>query len=86
MNFQGHVEKGMVVLDQLLPLPDGTPVVVEPVMPANPDFWQPTTLDELAARQGVATPTSPDELAGGWPTEDLNDDFEKALGEWRQRG
>lgn len=31
MSFPGHVEKGMVVLDAPLPLPDGTPVLVEPI-------------------------------------------------------
>ena len=55
MSYQGHVEKGMVVLDQPLPLPDGTPVLVEPIPIASGVFWQSFSLDELAQRQGVST-------------------------------
>jgi len=82
MTFQGHVEKGMVILDQPLPLPDGTPVVVEP-RPKTADFWQPCSLDELAQRQGVSAPRSPDDLLGGWPADEIDDDFEEALLSWR---
>jgi hypothetical protein len=84
MSFQGHVEKGMVILNQPLPLPDGTPVLVEP-MTKTSDFWQSYSLDELAERQGVAAPRSPDDLFGGWPTDELNDNFEQALLTWRER-
>jgi len=31
MTYRGHVENGVVVLDQAVPWPDGTPVNVEPV-------------------------------------------------------
>jgi hypothetical protein len=83
MSFQGHVEKGLVVLDQPLPLPDGTPVRVEPILEVPTAFWQSHSLDELARQQGVTAPTSPDDLLGGWPADDLNDDFEQALRNWR---
>jgi len=83
MTFRGHVEKGMVIFEQPLPLPDGTPVLVEPMAKAA-DFWQSYSLDELAQRQGVAAPQSPDELVGGWPTDELNDNFEEALHDWRK--
>lgn len=79
MSFQGHVEKGRVVLAQPLPLPDGTPVRVEPVAATPADFWQSCSLDELAERQGVSAPASPDDLLGGWPTDELDDEFEEAL-------
>ena len=84
MTFQGHVEKGMVVLGQPLPLPDGTPVLVEPVDQAT-DFWQSYSLDELAERQGVFVPQSPDDLLGGWPADEVNDNFEEAFLVWRER-
>lgn len=84
MSFQGHVEKGRVVLDQPLPLPDGTPVRVEPIAPAPAEFWQSRALDELARQQGVTTPTSPDDLLGGWPPDDRDDEFEASLRSWRQ--
>ena len=84
MSFQGHVEKGMVVVDQPLPLPDGTPVVVEPIPTASVDFWQSYSLDDLAQRQGISAPRSLNELVGGWPTDELNDDFEEAFLRWRE--
>jgi len=84
MNFEGHVENGMVVLDQPLPLPDGTPVRVEPITPTAGDFWESRSLDELALRQGISAPGSPDDLRGGWPADELNDDFEQAFLRWRE--
>lgn len=84
MSFQGHIEKGMVVVDEPLPLPDGTPVLVEPI--ATPgDFWQAYSLDELARRQGVSAPTTVEDLLGGWPAEERDDDFEQAFRSWRYR-
>ena len=83
MTFQGHVEKGMVVLDHPLPLPDGTPVLVEPMIQAT-DFWQSFSLEELAKRQSVPAPPSPDDLVGGWPADEINDSFEEALHVWRK--
>jgi hypothetical protein len=85
MSYQGHVEKGMVVLDQPLLLPDGTPVLVEPIPPAHGDFWQSFSLDELAQQQGVSPPRSLDDLLGGWPTDELNDEFEQTFLRWRER-
>lgn len=85
MSFHGHVEKGMVVLNSPLPLPDGTPVVVNPVSPTVGDFWKPYTLDELAEQQGVSVPATIEHLLGGWPAEELNDGFEAAFRDWRER-
>jgi hypothetical protein len=73
----------MVVLNEPLPLPDGTRVVVEPIPTADTDFWESTSLDELAHRQKVSPPRSPDDLLGGWPADELDDDFENAFRNWR---
>jgi hypothetical protein len=85
MSFPGHIEKGMVVLDELLPLPDGTPVRVEPITHPPADFWESCSLDELAKRQGVSMPGVVADLFGGWPTDELNDGFEEAFLRWRER-
>ena len=85
MNYRGHIEKGMVVLDQPLPLPDGTPVRVESIAPPAADFWRSSSLDELATEQGVSAPASVEELVGGWPADELNDDFEETFTRWRER-
>jgi hypothetical protein len=85
MSFQGHIEKGMVVLDQPLPLPDGTPVLVEPITTAAADFWQSRSLDDLAKQQGVSALGTIEDLLGGWPTDERNDDFEQAFLNWRER-
>jgi hypothetical protein len=84
MNYRGRIENGMVVLDQPLPLPDGTPVRVEAIAFPPADFWRSTTLDELAAGQGVTAPASVEELVGGWPVEELNDKFEQEFTRWRE--
>lgn len=84
MSFQGHIEKGMVVLDRPLPLPDGTPVLVEPITTVPAGFWQSCSLEELANQQGVSAPETVDDLLGGWPTDERNDDFEEALRSWRK--
>jgi hypothetical protein len=85
MSFRGHIENGLVVLDQPLPLPDGTPVRVEAIAPIPADFWQSCSLDELAERQGVSSPRSLEDLLGGWPSDELNDDFEETFLSWRER-
>lgn len=83
MVFEGHIENGMVVLGAPLPLPDGTPVRVEPI--AAVGFWQSLSLRELARQQCVPAPKTVDELLGGWPAEDRDDDFEEAFLRWRER-
>lgn len=84
MTFQGHVENGMIVLNEPLPLPDGTPVVVEAQGNAH-RFWQSYSLDELAQQQGVLATQSPDDLMGGWPGDEIDDNFEQELRTWRER-
>lgn len=85
MSFHGRIEKGMVVLDQPLLLPDGTRVRIEAIVPAPTDFWQSLSLDELARQQGVSATGSLEDLLGGWPMEELSDEFEVAYLDWRNR-
>lgn len=42
------------------------------------------SVKQLAAEQGV-TLRPVEEMLGGWPLEELNDDFESALREWRRQ-
>lgn len=83
MVFEGHIEKGMVVVDAPLPFPDGTAVRVEPI--AASGFWQALSLGELARQQCVAEPKTVEDLLGGWPAEDREDGFEEALVRWREQ-
>lgn len=84
MVFQGHIERGVVVLDQPAALPDGTRVRVEPLPSAPIDFWETLSLEKLAMCQGVCMPSTVEDLLGGWPSEEANDDFDEALRGWRQ--
>jgi hypothetical protein len=83
MTFQGHVENGRVILNQPLALPDGTPVLVEPMTDVV-NFWQSCSLDSLAEQQGVSPLRSPDDLLGGWPADEIDDNFEATLYAWRE--
>ncbi len=84
MSYQGHIEKGMVVIDQPLPLPDGTPVRIELMSHVNMDFWQSTGFEELARRQGLSQPIAVEDLVGGWPSDEIDDGFEEVLQDWRR--
>jgi hypothetical protein len=85
MVYQGHIENGVVVFPEPVPLPNGTAVRVEAVGPHAADFWESCSLDELARRQGVSVPRSIQEVLGGWPEDEINDGFEKAVASWRER-
>jgi hypothetical protein len=76
MSFPGHVENGMVVLDEPLPFPDGTPVRAEPIAFPSASLWQCLSLDNLAKQQAVGTARSMDDLLGGWPADEVDDDSE----------
>lgn len=41
-------------------------------------FWERPTIDDLAARQGVK-PLRLDDMLGGWPEDELDDGFERAV-------
>ncbi len=59
MVYQGHMENGVVVFGNPVPLPDGTAVQVQAIGPSPGGFWESCSLAELAERQGVAVPDSP---------------------------
>jgi hypothetical protein len=83
MVFQGHIENGVVVFIEPVPLANGTAVRVEAIAPPGMDFWESCSLNELARRQGVAVPRSTKEMLGGWPEDELEDGFEDVVGSWR---
>jgi hypothetical protein len=76
MSFLGHIENGVVVFDEPVPLPDGTGVRVERIGDGSELFWKSRTLDELAEEQDVSVPASFEDLLGGWPDEEFDDGFE----------
>lgn len=60
----------------------------KPVIKPQPNnlsdpFWHPRTLEEIAKAQGVQPITNADVLIGGWPEDELNDNFEETLKRWR---
>ncbi len=48
------------------------------------EFWQHASLDDLARQQGVRPVERFEDLAGGWPEDQLDDGFEEALERWRR--
>jgi len=48
------------------------------------EFWQHTSLEDLARQQGVHPVERLEDLAGGWPEDQINDGFEEALERWRR--
>ncbi len=84
MIYQGHVENGVVIFREPVPLPNGTAVRVEAVVPQPPDFWESSSLDELARCQGLSVPSSIEEMLGGWPDDEINDGFENVVVSWRE--
>ena len=49
-------------------------------------FWQPHTLDQLAAAQNTPEESSLDGIRGIWPVEHRDDGFADALRQWRDQG
>jgi len=63
MVYDGHVEKGVVVVDSPVALPDGVRVKVEVIPPVNEsasDESSPTLLEQLAPLVGAAKGLPPD--------------------------
>jgi hypothetical protein len=85
MPYKGHIENGVVVFAEPVPLAPGTEVRVEVVAPPGTDFWESCSLEELARRQGVSMPESPEDMLGGWPADELDDGFEDVVPSWRAR-
>lgn len=50
------------------------------------EFWQGSSLEELARQQGVRPVLTLEEFAGGWPEGQIDDDFEEALERYRRTG
>lgn len=76
MGYRGHIEKGFVVLDEPIALPDGTLVLVE--APAHDaEFRRSPSLAELAKLQGVSASATAADLPGGRPSDELDDGFEE---------
>ena len=85
MTYRGHVKNGVVLIDDPISLPDGTPVSVHSLadsssgQPEDRDvvgsaFWQVPSAAELAEQQQVPPAQSPEDLAGDWPeNESLNE-------------
>ncbi|GEM_PF-1602654 len=47
-------------------------------------FWHAKTPEELALAQGVQPIFNFEVLLGGWPEDELEDNFEETLQRWRQ--
>jgi len=82
-----HLDSDTLHLPELKPL-IGRDVVItirergDALAEASEEFWNPPTLEELAAKQGVVGPANYDDLLGeGF--EDAFDGFEAALDQWR---
>jgi hypothetical protein len=90
-SLKATVNAGRLELNVPADWPDGTEVEIHPLgqstsgvsTPVPNDFWQSFSLEELARQQGVSGPRSLEEVLGGWPTDELNDDFEEAFPGWR---
>ncbi len=46
-------------------------------------FWHPKMPEEIALAQGVKPVEDFDALLGGWPEDELDDNFEETLSRWR---
>lgn len=66
-----------------VPKPKGNSLHSDIELRAN-EFWQYTSPDELARQQGVRPVTRYEDLAGGWPEDQIDDGFEEALERWRR--
>ena len=63
MSYRGHIEDGVVVLDEDVQLPNGTAVNVEPVMPVLTEPVEddiPTLYDRLKPFVGAVQGLPPD--------------------------
>lgn len=82
ITYRGHIKNGVAVLDEAADLPDGTPVVIQPV--GSVGFHENLSLAQLAERQQVRPVVQPADLAGDWPAGDSLDEFFAAVREGRR--
>jgi hypothetical protein len=59
------------------------PVIGQLSTNSSDPFWHPRTLEEIAAAQGVKPVENFNALLGGWPEDELDDNFEETLSHWR---
>ena len=82
MTYRGHIKNGVAVLDEPADLPEGTPVVVQPVEAFG--FQENLSIAQLVQRQQAPPVAEPADLAGDWPAEDSLDEFLSAVREGRR--
>ncbi len=82
MTYRGHIKNGVAVLDEVADLPDGTPVVIQPI--GSFGFHENLSMAQLVERQQVRAIAQPADLAGDWPADDSLDDFLSAVREGRR--
>lgn len=96
MSYQGHIERGVVVFNKPVPLPDGTHVIVEPVAAprtadtVGDDFWHEPTVEELIAEQGHSAAQPWDQIVGQgstlWDDDRQFDTFLQNIHDRRREG
>jgi hypothetical protein len=96
VSYQGHIERGMVVFDEPISLPEGTEVVVEPVAPpratsaAREDFWRERSIEELLAEQQVSSVRRWHDVLGQgktlWEDDGQFDEFLRSIYDRRREG
>ena len=74
MTYRAHIKNGVAVLDQPVSLPDGMAVRIQ-ISPADSEFWQNRSIDELATDQGVQVCDDPRDIAGDFPADESIDHF-----------
>lgn len=89
VRIRKHIDAPIPGLPELTPMVGKTVeiIVVErpDAVPAAPnDFWNPGTLEEIAAAQGVAPTTSLDQLQSREDMSDAFDGFDETLKQWRR--
>jgi len=82
MTYRGHIRNGVAVPDEPADLPEGTPVVIQPV--ESFAFEDNLSIAQLLERQRVRPVTQLADLAGDWPADDSLDEFLSAVREGRR--
>ncbi|NLX96292.1 MAG: hypothetical protein GXY83_08950 [Rhodopirellula sp.] len=82
MTYRGHIKNGVAVLDEPTDLPEGTPVLIQPVETFG--FQENLSIAQLIERQQVRPVTHPADLAGDWPLGDSLEEFLSAVREGRR--
>lgn len=82
MTYRGRIKNGVAILEDAADLPDGTPVVIQPVESFG--FHEDLSLAQLVERQTVPPVVEPIDLVGDWPADDSLDEFLSAVREGRR--